>query len=194
MGVNMFTVSNTTRKLFWALVGIASLTICATISAQSAPSNIGKWSKPTKWPQTAAHAHLLANGKVLFWPTADTPQIYDPIAGTFTAATPAGFDIFSSGHAFLPNGQLLVAGGWKGNKVGWPNAAVHDPVANAWTQLPNMFSGRFLATANTLSNGDILVTGGYLNHFVGPNRSLQVWQLGPQSSRVLRNACCGLYD
>jgi Domain of unknown function (DUF1929)/IPT/TIG domain/Kelch motif len=188
----MFTTTNATRKLFWALLGIASLTLCGEVTAQSAPSSVGQWSKPSKWPQTAAHAHLLANGKVLFWPTGDTPQIYDPVAGTFTSATPAGFDIFSSGHAFLPNGQLLVAGGYKGNKVGLPNVAVYDPVGNAWTQLPNMFSGRFLPTNTTLSNGDILVTGGYLNHFVGPNRSLQVWELGPGKWRYLNGASLGL--
>ncbi len=187
----MFT-TNTARKPFWALLGMASLIICATMTAQSAPSNVGQWTKPSKWPFSAAHAHLLANGKVLFWPTAGTPEIYDPVAGTFTAAAPAGFDIFSSGHAFLPNGQLLVAGGWKDNKVGLPNAAIYDPVANSWTQLPNMFSGRFLPTNTTLSNGDILVTGGYLNHFVGPNRSLQVWQLGPQTWRYLNGASYGL--
>lgn len=187
----MFT-TNTTRRLFCALLCIASLIFCAGMTAQNAPSNVGQWTKPTKWPLSAAHAHLLANGKVLFWPTADTPEIYDPVAGTFTAATPAGFDIFSSGHAFLPNGQLLVAGGWKGNKVGLPNAAVYDPVGNAWTQLPNMFTGRFLPTNTTLFNGDILVTGGYVDAYVGPNRSLQVWQQGPQSWRYLNGASYGL--
>jgi hypothetical protein len=188
----MFTATNLTRKLFWALLAIASLTLCVEMIAQAAPSSVGQWSKPSKWPQTAAHAHLLANGKVLFWPTGDTPQIYDPVAGTFTSAAPAGFDIFSSGHAFLPNGQLLVAGGYKGNKIGLPNAAVYDPARDAWTQLPNMFSGRFLPTNTTLSNGDILVTGGYLNHFVGPNRSLQVWELGPGKWRYLNGASLGL--
>jgi hypothetical protein len=162
------------------------------MTAQSAPSSVGQWSKPTKWPQTAAHAHLLANGKVLFWPTGDTPEIYDPVAQTFTAAAAASFDIFSSGHAFLPDGRLLVSGGFKANKVGLPNAAIYDPVGNSWTDLPNMFSGRFLPTDTTLSNGDILVTGGYLNQFVGPNRSLQVWQLGPGKWRYLNGASLGL--
>ena len=187
----MFT-TNTTRKLFCALLGIASLIFCAGMTAQSTPASVGQWTKPTKWPSSPAHAQLLPNGNVLFWPTAGTPEIYNPGTGAFTTSAPASFDIFSSGDAFLPNGQLLVAGGWKGNKIGLPNAAIYDPVADAWTQLPNMFAGRFLPTNTTLSNGDILVTGGYINAFAGPNRSLQVWQLGPQSWRYLNGASLGL--
>ena len=189
----MFSIARVTRRSFWAFLGIASLVFCGGANAQS-PSSVGQWSKTTKWPQLAAHAHLLANGKVLFWPKADTPQIYDPIAKTFSAATPASFDIFSSGHAFLPDGRLLVAGGFMGNKVGLPNAAIYDPVADSWTDLPDMFSGRFLPTNTTLSNGDILVTGGYLNEFVGPNRSLQVWQLSRPTNkwRYLNGASLGL--
>jgi hypothetical protein len=187
----MFSTTKATQKLFWALLSFASLTICSVMNAQS-PSSVGQWTKATKWPQTAAHASLLANGKVLFWPTVDTPQIYDPVAKTFTAATPAAFNIFSSGHTFLPDGRLLVAGGYKSNKVGLPNAAIYDSVADSWTEITDMFSGRFLPTNTTLSNGDVLVTGGYLNHFVGPNRSLQVWQLGPGKWRYLNGASLGL--
>ncbi len=188
----MFTSTNVTRRLFWAFLSIASLAFCGVVTAQSTPSSVGQWTKTTKWPQTAAHASLLANGTVLFWPTADTPQIYDPVAKTFASAMPASFDIFSSGHAFLPDGRLLVAGGFKTNKVGLLNASIYDPVSNSWTDLPDMNAGRFLPTATTLSGGDILVTGGYNNHFVGPNRSLQVWQQGPNKWRYLNGAVLGL--
>ncbi|MGA9966389.1 MAG: galactose oxidase-like domain-containing protein [Terriglobales bacterium] len=187
---------NSTRKLFWILLSaVCLLGLCAETLAQSSPSSIGQWSKPRKWPELAPDAVLLPSGKVLFWAASgngDTPQIYDPIANTFTAAPPSGFDMSSSGHAFLATGQLLVAGGSAGPKIGVPNAAIYDPVANAWTQLPNMFAGRYQPTATTLPNGDILVQGGYYDQLTGPNRLPQVWQVGPGSWRYLNGAVFGL--
>ena len=152
---------NSTRKLFWVLLSAACLLgLCAETLAQSSPSSIGQWSTARRWPELAPDASLLPNGKVFFWAASgggDTPELYDPVANTFTPAPASGFDMSSSGHAFLANGQLFVVGGSAGVKIGVPNAAVYDPIANSWTQLPNMFAGRYQPTATTLPNGDILV-------------------------------------
>ena len=195
MITNRFT-ANPTRKLFRALLATVSLlAFCGALSGQSAPSSVGQWSKPSNWPSLATDASVIPNGKVLFWSSAnggDAPEIYDPIAKTFAAAAPSGFNMFSSGHTFLPNGQLFVDGGAKGTKIGLPNAAAYDPVGNSWTQLPDMIAGRYNPTATTLPNGDILIESGYLDGVTGPNRLPAVWQAVPGSWRYLYGAILGL--
>ena len=81
--------------------------------AQSA-STVGQWSSVMTWPYIATHAQVLPTGKVLWWPPfadGDNPTLWDPATNTNTAAPRVGANIFCSGFAFLPNGQLLVAGG-----------------------------------------------------------------------------------
>lgn len=185
-------------NLLWHWLMLALLALCGTLSAQSnAPSSVGQWSDSEKWPNLAVHGHLLTNGKVLFWPQfdqGDTPELYDPIANTFTAVPQAGFNIFCSGHTILPNGQVFVAGGHIAIEVGLPKAAIYDPVANAWTQLPNMNDGRWYPTATTLSNGDVMVLGGDVTPYHGTNLIPQIWELVPQAWRYLNGAPLSVAD
>ena len=100
----------------------AQLLVVASASAQD-PATVGQFSSVTTWPYKAVHAQLLPTGKVLWWPSfgqGDNPTLWDPSTNTNTAATHAGANIFCSGYAFLPNGQLLVAGGHIANFVGLP--------------------------------------------------------------------------
>jgi hypothetical protein len=184
---------NQPRKVLRHLpVLVALLALSGGMLAQSLPpANIGQWSTTETWPSLAVHAHLLTNGKVLFWPQfdqGDTPEIFDPIANTFTSVTPAGFNIFCSGHTILNNGQIFVAGGHIDIEVGLPNAAIYDPASNSWTQLPNMNDGRWYPTATSLSNGDVLVVGGDVTPFHGTNIIPQIWETVPQKWRYLNGA------
>ena len=95
--------------------------------------------------------------------TAITPLSGIHQTNTNTAVTHAGANIFCSGHAFLPNGQLLVAGGHINNWVGLPNAYMYNPLNNTWTRLPDMNNGRWYPTSTTLPNGDVLVISGTIN-------------------------------
>jgi len=77
------------RRLLWLLLSFASLlALCTAVAAQSRdPASVGQWSNTEQWPYLAVHGHMLTNGKVLFWPQfeqGDIPEIYDPIANTFT--------------------------------------------------------------------------------------------------------------
>jgi hypothetical protein len=187
------------RNLFWSVSRVAVLLIfCGSLIAQSAdPASVGQWTATKNWPRLAIHAHMLPNGKVLLWPgftQGDNPTFFDPVAGTFTPATPAGFNIFCTGHTFLPNGDLFVAGGHVAIDVGLPNAAVYDPNANSWTQYPKMWAGRWYPTATALSNGDVLVTSGDITPKAGENGLPQVWQLGPKNWRYLNGAVYALPD
>ena len=73
-------------------------------------------------PVRAVHAALLRTGKVLliagsgndpaeFAAGTFKTAIYDPTTGTLRSDIATPYDMFCSGHAFLPDGRLLVAGG-----------------------------------------------------------------------------------
>src|SRR5215210_8173791 len=77
-------------------------------------ATVGQWSPTTDWPFRAVHANLLPTGNVLFWPAfaqGDNPRVWNPATNLITTPPKAGANIFCAGHAFLPDGRLLVAGG-----------------------------------------------------------------------------------
>jgi hypothetical protein len=68
--------------------------------------------------------------------------------------------VFCAGHAFLPDGRLLVAGGHASDFHGIPDANLFDPLSGAWTAAPPMARGRWYPTATTLADGRLLVLAG----------------------------------
>ena len=161
--------------------------MCSSVNAQD-PSIVGQWSPVQALPIVAVHAHLLPTGKVLFYPYTDDPHLWDPVTGTITSATQAGYNIFCTGHSFLADGRLFVTGGHISNNVGLPNAAIYDPSTNSWTRLPDMNAGRWYPSNTTLPNGDVLVVSGDIDTTVGVNTLPQVWQTASSSWRNLTNA------
>ena len=161
--------------------------ILGTVEAQDL-SLIGQWSSPQAWPVTAVHNHMLSSGKVLFWGYSDEAWLWDPATAGLTPAARAGFNTFCSGHAFLPDGRLLVAGGHVSNNVGLSNAATYDPVTNSWAPLANMNAGRWYPTNTTLPNGDILVVSGDIDTTQGVNRLPQIWRAATGAWRDLTGA------
>lgn len=174
----------------WCLLAVA--TICPSVQAQD-PSIVGQWSAVQPLPIVAVHAHVLPTGKVLFYPYTDDPHLWDPITGTITSAAQAGYNIFCTGHTFLADGRLLLAGGHVANNVGLPYATIYDPFSNSWTRLPNMNAGRWYPSNTTLPNGDVLVVSGDEDTTVGVNPLPQVWQTASNSWRDLTNAQLSLY-
>jgi hypothetical protein len=102
-------------------------------------------------------------------------------------------NLFCSGHAFLADGRLLVAGGQfpvpgldgspqNGTPLGWGAAHdlhLFDPTSKTWTRIkPDMAEGRWYPTVLTLADGKVLVMSGNDAIFAGPNGtqdSLQVF-------------------
>ncbi|MFH1725132.1 MAG: kelch repeat-containing protein, partial [Elusimicrobiota bacterium] len=60
----------------------------------------------------------------------------------------------------LPNGKVLVAGGWNGGSD-LSTAELYDPVEGTWTATDSLAVARNVHTATLLPNGKVLVAGGY---------------------------------
>jgi galactose oxidase len=143
----------------------------------SAWAHLGRWGPVFELPNVAIHTHVLPNEKVLFWgrreqPTGSmhehecTPHLWDPSTGDLiptpppTRADGATVNLFCSGHAFLPDGRLLVVGGHASDGDGLDQACVYDFRTNTWTALPVMNERRWYPTATALSDGSVLVCSG----------------------------------
>ena len=87
-------------------------------------------------------------------------DLYNPTAGTWTAA---GLLKTSREHhtaALLPNGKVLVmAGDNEGGTLG--SCELYDPVANSWSFTGSLISARREHRSATLFDGKVLVGGGY---------------------------------
>jgi len=127
-------------------------------------ARLGQWSGVSPAPIVQLHLHLLASGKVLSWGADGVPRTWDPATGAFTAV-PAPSLLFCSGHAFLPDGRLLVAGGKKvdarnTDELGLPNTNVFDPASGAWHAMPAMAKARWYPTNTALPSGELVTIAG----------------------------------
>jgi hypothetical protein len=167
-------------------------------AASAIPQEQGKWQAPFNVPNVVIHAHVLPNGKVLFWGRRDhptdsldahvcTPHIWDPENPTAPPETTpkpllhgnqTTINLFCSGHTFLSDGRLLVVGGHIEDSEGLNAGALYDWRTNTWTALPPMNNGRWYPTAVTLRDGAALVlSGSYAgsNNTIQTNEVQQVW-------------------
>jgi galactose oxidase len=162
-----------------------------TGEADAAPAQMGKWGDVLAFPNVPVHTHLLPNGNVLFWGRRDhpdgtmdehecTPQVWDPIGGTFTTtpqpvtADGTRINLFCSGHTFMSDGLLLVTGGHWTDGHGLDQACLYDWRNNTWTPLPSMNDGRWYPTTIMLPDGSALTASG--NGADGQNNKIpQIW-------------------
>ncbi len=151
----------------------------ALLAALVAGACQGQWRQSaTPSPVRAVHVALLRTGKVLLVAgsgnnrndlTAGTfkTSIWDPATETFTSvATP--WDAFCSGHSFLPDGELLVAGGntaypgpaTNNANAGSPKTYLFDPETSQYVAQPDMAQARWYPSVVELGNGSQLTVGG----------------------------------
>ena len=134
-------------------------TACAPSPRLEPQATSGEWAAPIDWPVVAVHLHLLPSGQVLSWGRIGDPWMWDPATGVFTTF-PAPSNVFCSGHTFLPDGRLLVAGGHITDNHGLPDANVFDAATRAWTAVAPMSKGRWYPTSTTLPNGEVVTVAG----------------------------------
>jgi hypothetical protein len=158
----------------------------------------GKWDGPYATSDVPVHISLLPNGKLLYWARDKNSTDGTDIKGScstyladplyletgYTDTLPVnGTNLFCSGHSFLPDGRLLVAGGHtnlitppdpqatpypesyrKKEGVGEDKINLFDyrsPSTTAWTEsAQKMARGRWYPFNVTLGNGDTLIMGG----------------------------------
>ena len=159
----------------------------------AASAALGQWQNGPLLPYFPVHMHVLPNATVMMWPgdggiNGDDPRAWDPASDTITSLSRAGFNLFCSGHNFLPDGRLFVAGGHFSNNVGLAEATIYDPTFNTWTRQPPMNLGRWYPTTTMLPNGDVLVVTGDVDLSSGNNPLPQVWQFATGTWRSLTSA------
>jgi hypothetical protein len=163
--------------------GSYTLTFSAgSASVESAPiaieplpleATMGKWGPLVNWDIVPLHMHLLPTGKILGWgkyedggvmgTMATAPRLWDPSSGPPTTATqvPADTMLFCAGHAFMPDGKLMVSGGHKADAVGINFTNIFDPNSEEWVAgLPKMAFGRWYPTVTELPDGRMLTMAG----------------------------------
>jgi hypothetical protein len=115
-------------------------------------------------------ATLLPNGKVLVaggysgdysGSTLSSAEVYDPATGTWTATGALNTGRWLHAATLLPNGLVLVSGGYCGSECLTGTAEIYDPATGKWTPTGAMNQGRIAHTATVLSNGKVLVAAGY---------------------------------
>jgi hypothetical protein len=142
---------------------IQSRTIEAVFSpsGSSSAATRGQWGPTFQTPVVGIHASLLTTGKVLFWGERGAAHLWDPAhpGAGFTSLSKT-FQIFCSGHTFLPDGRLLIAGGKISGENGEPRAVIFDPATGNWSPTGSMAQGRYYPTLTVLPDGRVLAISG----------------------------------
>ena len=145
------------------------------------------------------HLNLLPSGNALLWGHGGQPQLWNLVGGNFTQVTdatctnPATCELFCSGHTFLADGRLLVAGGHdeaQGNNFGLTQASVFD--GSGWQVTGAMTYPRWYPTLVTLANGNVVALSG--NQTPDLNASVpELWNGGSWSPLTGANRRLPLY-
>jgi Domain of unknown function (DUF1929) len=188
-----------------ALVG-AGLALGGVGRAAAAPEDVGQWSSVYDWPAVAIHLHLLHDGRILSWADDNIDPDYRgaDFTETFVSVIPSGgapsrhtqinntkTNMFCAGHAFLPNGRLLVVGGHEGAQYyGAADLTIFDPATGTWARRDDapMNAGRWYAGVLPVGNGEVLVLSGTMDPDKTLNELPQVWKTGAGGWRDLTTA------
>ena len=143
-------------------------TVTASLSEPPGPEvTYGRWDAAQSTTVLGMHLAQLPNGKAIMWGHLDEPHLWNgPGAGSVaipntTCDNLPSCELFCAGHAWLPDGKLLVAGGHNeelGDLHGITQASIFD--GSTWQRTGYMTHPRWYPTLVTLANGDVLAISG----------------------------------
>lgn len=146
---------------------------------QGGPNTVGQWGPVQTLVTVPVHISLLPDGRLLYWgrdKAADKWDIgnscvtytWNPATGATMTIPNTTTNLFCSGHSFLPDGRLLVAGGHERDDnapyqegIGEVDVNVFDYHTNLWTRVGVMSKGRWYPSNVTLANGETVIVSGY---------------------------------
>lgn len=178
------------------------------VAAKQGEWNITKDPSPVR----SIHAALLRTGKVLliagsgndaqsFANQSFRTVLWDPKTNKFTNI-PTPWDAFCSGHAFLPDGNLLVAGGTKAyenlsvtpkkNYAGLKDSYIFNVDTERYEKVDDLNFARWYPTLVGLENGNVLAASGLDENGNMLNGQIEIfdqntkqWNNQPQLNRYL---------
>lgn len=143
--------------------------------------NTNSWSTGPEMPKgrVGHQASLLNDGRVLITgglevgsvfgiPTPELSndcRIYDPVTNTLSAAAPFSGQRALHTQVVLPDGRVLMNGGFDGNLLllsfsPLASSRVYNPSTNAWTNVGNMSTARGLHALVNRPGGGVAAIGG----------------------------------
>jgi hypothetical protein len=125
----------------------------------------GQWSPSFDLGLVAANMVMTHTGDVLMYSGSSTTtsaaeRMFHAATGQTSPVANPYSNLFGSGHAQLPDGRILVVGGYDPSALGAANASIFDPVSPGWAAGPNMAYGRWHPGVTPLGDGRVLVSSG----------------------------------
>ena len=127
--------------------------------------NLGRWGELIEWPQIAAGAAHLPDGRLLTWSSSKVNNfggatafthgsIFDPLTETFTDMPNQNQNMFCAGVSMLADGSVFTPGG--GAII--TTTSIFD--GNSWSLTDPLNTARWYPQSTTLPSGQVLTSLG----------------------------------